>query len=383
MKAKDDECCNCLLRLNADISLKDNMNRNVLHYCSKWSDCICAEIIRRNSKLLYQKDKENKTPIMILAEGENANCVRVMLKHDETLKYVDKDKGTTLLHIAARHGCLATCQIIMDTDSLLSKMQDSSFKDMTPILVAAFYHQEHVITFLLNHTDVDLKVTDNDMNTILHYCARNLLSEVCSEILQMDNSSVNAKNNDGETPLLNAMLSMIERNIDVWCWLHRSFNFSSNKPSEPREKVHCASLFNDIIRLFISNGAELLNKAKNGNNILHFVAEQCHFEDDPSIISDILKTLPQLLNELNFCKRTPIIIAAMTGHVNIVVTLLREGAEVIYKDSCGLTVLDYCLSLDSRRFDKEYLTVIFQEDRTLMTMFLSKVYTMWASNMLR
>ncbi|CAG2210141.1 unnamed protein product [Mytilus edulis] len=113
MKAKDDECFNCLLRLNADISLTDNMNQNILHYCSKWSDCICVEIIRRNSKLVYQKDKENKTPIMILAEGENADCVRIMLKHDENLKYVNKDTGTTLLHIAARYGCFAICQTIL------------------------------------------------------------------------------------------------------------------------------------------------------------------------------------------------------------------------------------------------------------------------------
>ncbi|CAG2210140.1 unnamed protein product [Mytilus edulis] len=179
------------------------------------------------------------------------------------------------------------------------------------------------------------------------------------------------------------MISMIERNFDAFCWLHRSFKTSTITKSEPRKLVHYGSLFNEVIRLFISNGALLSRKTNNGNNILHFVAEQCHFEQNPSIIRDILKTLPQLLNEQNFCKRTPIIIAAMTGHVNIVITLLREGADVINKDSCGLTVLDYCLSLDSRRFDTELLTVIFQEDRTLMTMFLSKVYTMWASNMLR
>ncbi|XP_071133693.1 uncharacterized protein [Mytilus edulis] len=383
MKAKDDECFNCLLRLNADISLTDNMNRNILHYCSKWSACICVEIIRRNSKLLYQKDKENKTPIMILAEGENADCVRIMLKHDENLKYVNTDTGTTLLHIAARYGCFAICHTILDIDSSLLKMQDSSFKDMTPLLVAAFYQQENVFSFLLKQKEADVKVTDNEMNTLLHYCARNFWPEVCLEIMKMDNNLVNAKNNKGETPLLNAMISMIERNIDAICWLHRSFKTSTITKSEPRKLVHYASLFNEVIRLFISNGALLSRKTNNGNNILHFVAEQCHFEQNPSIIRDILKTLPQVLNEQNVCKRTPIIIAAMTGHVHIVITLLREGADVIYKDSCGLTVLDYCLSLDSRRFDTKLLTVIFQEDRTLMTMFLSKVYTIWASNMLR
>lgn len=377
MIARHEESIISLLRLGADISQNINGN-NLLHYCVNKSGHVCSEIIKRDRSLLYQKNNMGKTPIECAVEDGKFECVRVMLLHDEKLKCVNKHTGSTLLHLAVMKGKLEVCQVILEFDKSLLNTRDTSYRSMTPVLMAAFFEKKTIFEFLMAQ-NCDINVKDIDMNTVLHYCARNFWLEMCDKLIGDDQSLVNAFNKNGDTPLLYTLAYMVKRNINSFHCNRRchhqiaSFRNVLQHFTPIPYLTNYVPLFSQIIRTFILNAANLAVKTEEGNNILHFISDSCHFEKDSRIISEILKVETKIMNDQNSSQRTPIILAAHTGHLSIVKTLLKEDAEVTHQDKYGKNVLDYCFMT----CDPELVLDIIRDNRTLLVMWTAKVFRLW------
>lgn len=124
----------------------------------------------------------------------------------------------TPLHWAAREGCLAACQCLLE---LQADIHAKDSQDDTPLTLACWKGHTTVAEYLLEH-NADLTATDNEGRTSLHLAVLDGYLDTC-ELLVSAGSVVNEPNKVGRTPLhigtaSRASERVSERVSVLTCW---------------------------------------------------------------------------------------------------------------------------------------------------------------------
>ena len=189
-------------------------------------------------------------------------------------------------------------------------------------------------------------------NRDLHYAARRGLYQWTQDSIKAG-ADVNARNQDGQTPLTVATLHehipimemLIDKGTDVNCWdanhetaLHHAVRKYSkkamrvlikagadvnafNKYAETPLMLAVFSEIIDIVEMLINHGAEIdLYYGFNSETALNYAAKQMSRET--------LKLLIAKGADVNFGPQTALKTAVCYGHTNNVLTLIKAGADL-------------------------------------------------------
>ena len=120
--------------------------------------------------------------------------------------------GMTCLHVAADHGHLAICRLLLDKGA---QVEARNSVDCTPLHFAAHYGHIEIVRLLCDH-GTDIEARDNSGWRPLHSAAYSGLISVVKELIEERNAEINARNEDGRTAL---GLARQQNNEDVAAYL--------------------------------------------------------------------------------------------------------------------------------------------------------------------
>jgi ankyrin repeat protein len=153
-------------------------------------------LLKNNPDLVSSKDNTGKTPLHWAAYKGYTNVAELLLANKADVNALD-DEGDTPLHEAAYEGY--DIQVKGPTGQIIKAVDGNFFPGAVTVALAPGSNPINMVKLLIsNKAEVNAK--DNDGCTPLHKAASSANKDVV-KVLLSNHADVNAKDNDGNTPL--------------------------------------------------------------------------------------------------------------------------------------------------------------------------------------
>ena len=219
----------------------------------------------------------------------------------------------------------------------------SMLKDKNPLQFLPRIHQ-------MIKANVDINAKNNNGDTPLHiaFSPENLSPSRISiiDFLIKNGADVNAKNNNGDTPLLlltkarliysHMLKKLVEKGADV--------NAKNNNGETPLFLLIKSSLHNSVmLKILIEKGADVNAKNNEGDTALHSLLSNRFVS--PKDITFLIKKGANI-NVQNNKGETPLMIYLKNKRPqpHVVKMLIENGADLTLKDNDNKTAIDYASS---------------------------------------
>ncbi len=186
---------------------------------------------------------------------------------------------------------------------------------------------ERYIDFILRIDKKDIDAKDADGNSLLKHAMYTNIP-LAMRLLLHKGADVNLANNEGETPLLQAIASN-DKLIPLLLAKGAKVNVANNKGDTPLLKASQIGDNKLIIRLAIKKGLF-------GRIISDKVINDLLISNSEKLKSSLSESI---LNVQNKEGKTPLMIAAENGKISTVKLLIDAGSDVNVKDTDGKTTL--------------------------------------------
>ncbi|GAA51121.1 transient receptor potential cation channel subfamily A member 1 [Clonorchis sinensis] len=299
-----------LLENGADYSAKDNNNNNVLHLCclnkdhatlgllSEYLSQVDVNVLR---KLMVEVNRFDETPAHYAARREDPSLLQSMLPTTIDPEHIDT-KGRNWLHIAA--------------------------ETMEPDIVN-----------IMREYGIDINATDSEGNTPLTIAARFGNAAMANKLIQ-NGAKVNCPNNSGKTPLMIACQTENEHLVESLISNGAELSLLDNQQNSAfyyAIKTRNYKIVSKLLRGSKEKHKILGWKNRNGDTSLHIVAS---LGDEEMIVN--LHNVGAYRWALNFCRQTPLHIAAAKGHLKVTTHLTEaHPSSIDAGDENGNTALHY------------------------------------------
>ncbi len=241
-------------------------------------------------------NKYGQSPLFSALSNGRLETVQCLFRPEVDHTFVSKEAGDTLLHAACYSSNPEMVEWILDHNLTLSQLVMKNKSGLTPLQVAMNNHESlDVGCYLIEKIGFDYK--DESGNTFLYQAVIENNKKLVEWLLSKHKYDLNAENNRGVVPLLAAI----------------------DKKNE------------DIIKLLISKGAKLAYQNMKGESLLH-VAVIIGAEN---AVDWFLSKPSTNVNIQNTSGVTPLYLAILFNHVNIIDTLLVAKANKLIENKNG------------------------------------------------
>ena len=305
------EILDFLLSNGASFKQRSNSQETALHYAcdSGYADCV-RSIVRsiKNErdleKHLNSLNHKKRTPLILAASKGHTNCCLELEKADHTKR---DSSHKTALHYAAENGYLPLVTHLLDIGS---DMNIYDIHGKTPLFYAAAADNDQMWKHMLQKMG---PVEDSTIRKILEFvCAENY-AEILKKLLQKSNFK-NQINSTSDS---------------------KSFLLISLQKSNFR-----------VSKLLLDHGADRHFRDKQSDEYpLHVAAKQKKLvsryaeEERQAVCKIILKDSYNFVNAKNKNKESPLHLAAKSGNLKMVQSLLTKGAKLMEEDSNDYTAV--------------------------------------------
>ncbi|GFR22676.1 ankyrin-1, partial [Trichonephila clavata] len=244
----DLEILKVFFQFRANANITDNQDRTPLHIAAEKGFSAIVEMLADKFKAsIFKRTKDGRTLMHIASESGHQETALVFLKKGVPLHMSNKT-GTKAIHTAAAHGFVEVIRNLLDRGENVDATTPENF---TALHLAVQANQPEVVEILLGHgANVQMKAGKNG-ETALHMAAGVIDGHKCAELIIKSGADVNARNEDGETPLHNAAR-------------HGQLK---------------------TVTQLLEDGAGLDSLSKQGESVLHVAVSNCHYEIGKSLIN--------------------------------------------------------------------------------------------------
>ncbi|HEB41882.1 MAG TPA: hypothetical protein ENI08_02595, partial [Candidatus Dependentiae bacterium] len=353
----DTEAASISLSFNPEINACDNNGLTALSLAVEQGHCEMVSLLLKQSGIIVDAlDKEKETPLMKASAHGHSVVVSLLLNHGADRKKQD-GQGNNALHKAAERGHLSIVRRLVDSQHIDLVAKENNEGNL-PIHRAAQYGQEQVLNFLVEYGSPINKQNNRGFSP-LHYAAqqgsettvRKLLGQRASRSrltknnnsalhiallnkhaaiaeLLVDDTVVNVKNSDGDTPL---MLVSYFGNQEFARALLNNYKIHVNKKGKNgRTALFVAAQKNNpsMVMLLLQYGAEPNIGDNENNTTLCFAAQHGNTR-----MIDSLWRYGAQINLKGKGGRTPLAVAAAHGHKDAIDMLINAGARFSIRDN--------------------------------------------------
>ena len=283
------------------VDAKGQDGYTALHYsCRDGNVSIVRSLVKYKTDVNIRSDSGD-TPLTLAARHEQDNIVHALSKYNCEVCAKDKDSYTALLHLSCKRGYVGIVRTLLDDHKVDVNARTDSGD--TPLTLAARYGRDNVV-HALSDNNCEVYAKDKDAYTaLLHLSCERGYADVVRSLLKKYKFDVNARTDSGDTPLTLAAK-------------HRHDN---------------------VVHTLLSDSQCLVNaKSQNGYTALHYSCRYGHV--------DIVLKLVEGKANVNIRADngdTPLILAAINKHDNVVHALSDYNCEVYAKDKNSYTELFY------------------------------------------
>ncbi|XP_042907067.2 uncharacterized protein [Parasteatoda tepidariorum] len=329
----DAEILKVFFQFRANANINDNQDRTPLHIAAEKGYSTIVETLADKFKAsIFKRTKDGRTLMHIASESGHQETALVFLKKGVPLHMSNKT-GTKAIHTAAAHGFVEVIRNLLDRGENVDATTPENF---TALHLAVQANQPEVVEILLGHgANVQMKAGKNG-ETALHMAAGVLDGHKCAELIIKSGADVNARNEDGETPLHNAARH---------------------------------GQLKTVLQL-LEDGAELDSLSKHGESVLHVAVKNCHHEIAKSVIYHKKSSVTELqlnnyINQPNKKGETATHYASSvskdqihypTEDKDLIALILQNGGSVTTetKQNCE-TPIHYCCKAGNEDVLKEII----------------------------
>ena len=322
-----------LLNKDPDINIQDNDGWTALMTASRYGHHQVVELflsIKLDIDINIQNN-DGVTALMFASGNGHHQVVEPLLSKDPNIN-LQNNNGWTALIFASRYGYHHVVELLVSKDPKINIRNNDG---LTALMTASRYGHHQVVELLLSK-DPDINIQNNDGWTALIAASRYGHHQVVELLLSKD-PDINIQNNDGWTAL---MLATRFGNYQV-AELLMSKDPDVNIQSISMEDIISAFtiacfkghssmviLLSNKLTTLSNDERELLVAAAEGDiGTLVSMLFEVGISPDTSLVGGI----------------TPLMIAALCGHIDIVDTLIQAGADVNKTNDKGKTALDILL----------------------------------------
>ncbi|KAK7463322.1 hypothetical protein BaRGS_00038123 [Batillaria attramentaria] len=306
----------------------------------------CAETMLQAGASTEARDSEHYTPLMQAARRGAIRVLRLLLEWDCQVNNPGGPLSNTALHLAATEGYLDCCQALVASGANVNAQNS---QDDTALILASMHgHLPIVRHLLLHHASIRKRGYHEPQHGALQ----------CCKVLLEAGAEIDAQDIRRFTPL---MMSALNGHVDVVKllieWKCNVSMAAYNRRTAlhlaaERGKQECCELLLDagaaidaqdglgatplhVMQFLISSGADMERRPNNGNSLMHLAAaggsEQCCKE---------LWAHGLNINEQNSDGNTPLFCAVHAKQVKTANFLLKAGCRVDERGLHGMTALN-------------------------------------------
>ncbi|XP_043088850.1 transient receptor potential cation channel, subfamily N, member 1 isoform X2 [Puntigrus tetrazona] len=301
------------------------------HAKNGWSPLLLAaeqghtavvKILLLNNARVDVFDEEGKAAIHLAAEQGHQDIVDILLAHKAFVNAKTK-LGLTPLHLSAQSGSARLVRLLVETHQ--ASVDALSLKKQTPLHLAAISGQLDVCSSLLN-LKADITATDIRGQTPLHLAAENDHSEVVKLFLRQRPELAMLANVEG------ASCTHIAADKGSLAVIKELLLFNQGGPVTLNNKanglcpLHLAAAggHTEVVKVLLDSGASVTEEDTEGMTAIHLAAKYGHTH-----ILEVLKGSVSLKIQSSKTGLTALHVAACFGQVDFVREILTKVPATI------------------------------------------------------
>jgi ankyrin repeat protein len=349
-----------LLLREADASIRDAVTQStaLLHAVQEDFQDVVRALLAFSKDEIDEANPGGTTPLLDALGKKHVEVAMCLLDEGANPTKADED-GDAALHLAARKGCLAVVERIIEIDAV--DINARGAKGFTPLMQASASGHITVAKCLLDK-GAEVTTADENGDAALHLAARKGYLAIVTRIIRIKEVDINAHGAMGYTPLMQAaagghvavvqfLLSEPDIELDKTSLLHSHAQKNLGDLVRLNETDSSAKLtlsylqdringqtalmlalrenHKEVVEHLLDAGADASLKDGLGNTSLHMAA----LSGSLFFISHLLSTLRLDINEQNNQGATALIEASRTCQVEVVRCLIEHGADVSKQDA--------------------------------------------------
>ncbi|XP_059221193.1 serine/threonine-protein phosphatase 6 regulatory ankyrin repeat subunit A isoform X1 [Stomoxys calcitrans] len=376
---------NTLLQKGEKVDVTTNDNYTALHIAVEAAKPAVVEtLLGYGADVHVRGGKMHETPLHIAARVKDGDRCALMLLKSGASPNLTTDDGLTPVHVAARHGNLATLMQLLEDDGdplyksntgetplhmacrschpeivrhLIEMCKEKHGPDKATNYInsvnddgATALHytcqitkeevkipesDKEIVSLLLeNGADVTLQ-TKNALETAFHYCAMAGNNDVLMEMIAHMNptdiqKAMNRQSSVGWTPLLIACHRGHMELVNNLLANHARVDVFD---IEGRSALHLAAErgYLHVCDALLTNKAFINSKSRVGRTALHLAA----MNGFTHLVKFLIKDHNAVIDILTLRKQTPLHLAAASGQMEVCQLLLELGANIDATDDLG------------------------------------------------
>ncbi|XP_067653648.1 serine/threonine-protein phosphatase 6 regulatory ankyrin repeat subunit B-like isoform X2 [Haliotis asinina] len=274
-----------LMSKNGDTTVSQVVKNSLLHVASEYGTASVVKYLLNKLKCdIYSREAEGWTPVTRAVLAGKKDVLNFFLKHKDLPTFIIK----RALHLACEWGKLSLLETLKDINSPDKHGQ-------TPIMCAVSSGQKEIFDHLVSRK-ADMKLRDNDNNSLLHLACQPDDTSILQTLLQR--IDINTPGLHGWTPVMRAAVN------------GRS----------------------DMYDLLVKGNVDLKLTDDYGNSLLHLA---CH-GGNVAIVNTLLPHFD--INSRGGNGWTPVMFAAVNGHEIVFNLLVSKGTDLSLKDDYNNSV---------------------------------------------
>ncbi|XP_048256997.1 serine/threonine-protein phosphatase 6 regulatory ankyrin repeat subunit C-like isoform X2 [Haliotis rufescens] len=280
-----------LIQTKVDLTLRDSKNDTPLHLACRYGNTSIVESLLPITDV-NTRGNNGQTPVMCALLSETKETLDLLVSHNADILLTDDDNNS-LNHVACHVDDVSlVVQIVPKFDINIRGKHG-----WTPVMTAAVNGKADLFRLFLDTLNVDLKLTDDTNNNLLHLACHG--GNVSIVMILLPKFDINSRGNNGWTPVMCAAASGVE----------------------------------SVFHLLVSHGADVALRDDNNNSAFHLAC----IGGNISIVKYLLSRTD--INCQGNHGRTAVMIAALLAKQTLFKLLLSKKADITLTDDYNDTVL--------------------------------------------
>ena len=300
------------------VDAKGHDGYTALHYSCRYGHVDIVRTLVKHKANVNAKTDSGHTPLTLAARNKHDNVVHALLSDTQCQVDAKGLKGYTALHSSCRYGHVDIVRTLVNHKGNVNATTDSGD---TPLTLAAKYKHDNVVYALLSDSQCPVDAEGQDGYTALHYSCRDGHVDIVRTLVKLE-ANVNATTERGETPLTLATRNKHDNVVHALLSDSQCPVDAKGQDGYTALQYSCRYGYVGIVRTLVNHKANVNARTDSGD--------------------------------------TPLTLAAINKHDNVVHALSDYNCEVYAKDKDAYTAL---LHLSCERGYVSIVRSILNEDK--------------------